>query len=264
MRISAATFPAMSKAISFVLCTLSGSAWAEQVVVIGEIHDNPHHHEEQARIVADLDPEALVFEMLTPAQAARVTPRLMEDEDDLAALLNWEDTGWPDFSMYFPIFAAAPDALVYGAGVPRDVARAAMKNGVAAAFGGDAARYGLDRPLADDDQRQREKMQMTAHCDALPEAMLPGMVAAQRLRDAELARAVMLAMTATGGPVTVITGNGHARRDQGIPVYLDRVAPELELRVIGQTENGSALEGRFDEVRSAPAVDRPDPCAAFR
>ncbi len=90
------------------------------------------------------------------------------------------------------------------------------------------------------------------------------MVAVQRLRDAVLARAVVVAMAGTGGPVAVITGNGHARHDWGVPAFLARVAPDLEVFVLGQTEDGAPLQGGFDEVRSAPAVARPDPCAAFR
>jgi len=33
---------------------------------------------------------------------------------------------------------------------------------------------------------------------------------------------------------------------------------------MGQTEEDQPLEGGFDEVISAPAADRPDPCEAFR
>jgi len=107
-------------------------------------------------------------------------------------------------------------------------------------------------------------VQRAAHCDALPEEILPGMVAVQRLRDAVLARAVVQAVEATGGPVAMITGNGHARIDWGVPSYLARVAPDLEVWTLGQTEEAQALDGGFDEVVSAPAVDRPDPCAAFQ
>jgi uncharacterized iron-regulated protein len=105
---------------------------------------------------------------------------------------------------------------------------------------------------------------MAAHCDALPEDMLPGMVAVQRLRDAVLARAVIRALEETGGPVAVITGNGHARRDWGVPAVLSEVAPDLDVWVLGQTEEDRPLEGGFDTVKSAPAAERPDPCAAFQ
>ncbi|MGR3463130.1 MAG: ChaN family lipoprotein [Roseovarius sp.] len=237
---------------------------AQDVVILGEVHDNPAHHAEQARRVAVFSPRAIVFEMLTREQAARVTPGLIADAEAMEEALDWAESGWSDFSMYHPIFAAAPEATVYGAQVPRDVARAVIETGMAEAFGPDAAAYGLTEPLSDAEQAARGAMQKEAHCNALPEEMLPGMVAVQRLRDAVLARAVVRAMDETGGPVAVITGNGHARRDRGVPVYLGRVAPDLEVYVLGQTEDGAPLAGGFDEVISAPAVDRPDPCAAFR
>jgi uncharacterized iron-regulated protein len=62
----------------------------------------------------------------------------------------------------------------------------------------------------------------------------------------------------------VITGNGHARRDWGVPAVLAEVAPDLDVWVLGQTEDGRPLEGGFDAVISDPAAPRPDPCAAFQ
>ncbi|MBC7133358.1 MAG: ChaN family lipoprotein [Roseovarius sp.] len=249
-------------ALAFVLSALPAAA--QDVVILGEVHDNPAHHAEQAARVAALVPRALVLEMLTPEQAARIRPELIADAEAMAGLLGWAESGWPDFAMYHPIFAAAPGARIYGAQVTREAARAVFETGPAEAFGPEAAAYGLTDPLPEAEQAAREALQMAAHCDALPEEMLPGMVAVQRLRDAVLARAVMQALAETGGPVAVITGNGHARRDWGVPAYLARIAPGLDVFVLGQTEEGAPLEGGFDAVISAPAVDRPDPCAAFR
>lgn len=237
---------------------------AQDVLVIGEVHDNPAHHAVQADRVEHLKPSAIVFEMLTPAQAARVTPALRGDRAALEAALDWGESGWPDFAMYHPIFTAAPEAAIYGALVPRAKARAVLEAGLAASFGPDAGRFGLDHPLSVDEQEAREAMQMAAHCDAIPDAILPGMVDIQRLRDAVLARAVIEALEETGGPVAVITGNGHARRDWGMPAILSSARTGLDLHVVGQTEDDRPLEGVFDEVISADAVDRPDPCAAFR
>ncbi len=239
------------------------AATAQDVVIVGEIHDNPTHHAAQAEVVRQIAPEALVFEMLTPDQAKAITPDNRGDQAQLGDALDWSSSGWPDFAMYFPIFAAAPEARIYGAQVPRDVARAAFENGISEGFSADPVAYGLNAPLPEAQQSKREAMQMAAHCDALPAEMLPGMVAIQRLRDAELAHGVVQAMQDTGGPVVLITGNGHARKDWGVPFYLKRVAPDLDVHVIGQTEDNAPLEGGFDELRSAPAVARDDPCAAF-
>jgi uncharacterized iron-regulated protein len=254
----------MKELLTALLCLLAGTACAQDVLVIGETHDNPAHHAEQAERVEDFAPSALVFEMLTAAQAAAVTPEVRGDEDKLRAAIGWAESGWPDFSMYYPIFAAAPEARIYGAGLTRAAARGAMTEGVASRFGGDPATYGLDTPLPAREQDAREAQQMKAHCDALPEEMLPGMVRVQRLRDAMLARATVTAQRETGGPVAVITGNGHARKDWGMPAILSEVAPGLDVHVVGQAEDGRPVPGDFDEVVSAPAPDREDPCEAFR
>ncbi len=235
---------------------------AADVVLLGEVHDNPGHHARQAAAVMALRPKAVVWEMLTPQAAAGIDPAWLSQPDKLESALKWDETGWPPFAMYAPIFAAAPQARMYGANLPRGAARQASKD-VVGYFGAEAGRYGLDQPLSDERQAEREAFQGAAHCDALPDAMLPVMVDLQRLRDALLARAVVTAMQETGGPVAVITGNGHARRDRGIAGYLASAAPGMKVYALGQSEAGQ-IEGVYDAVLDSPAVDRPDPCLAFR
>ncbi len=178
--------------------------------------------------------------------------------------LDWENSGWPDFGYYHPIMAAAPQAAIYGAGVPRDAARDLASVGVVEAFGPDAETYGLTEALPGGQQAARLLLQAEAHCDALPADMLPVMIDIQRLRDAVLARTTLAALDETGGPVAVIAGNGHLRSDWGMPVLLLRAAPEVTMRIVGQGEDGAPPDGTFDTVLDAPAVDRPDPCAAFQ
>ena len=88
-------------------------------------------------------------------------------------------------------------------------------------------------------------------------------MAIQRLRDAVLARAVLRATDETGGPVAVITGNGHARKDRGIPTFLSRMRPGLSVFVLGQSEDGT-ITGEYDAVIDSPGVEREDPCLAFK
>jgi uncharacterized iron-regulated protein len=232
------------------------------VVILGELHDNPAHHAHQARAVAGLAPKALVFEMLTP-EAAQKMPDTLPDAATLGQIFGWEAAGWPDFSMYYPIFAAAPAAQIYGAEVPRTEARRAFDTGIAAVFGPEATAYGLTNPLPPEDQSAREADQAEAHCNALPTDLLPAMVDVQRLRDAALARAVVQAMADTGGPVAVITGNGHARRDQGLTLPLVRVAPDLSLLTIAQFEETAPASPPFDLWLITPATPRENPCAAL-
>ena len=234
------------------------------IVILGEIHDNPLHHAHQSIAVEALAPKAVVFEMLSPEQALRVTPELVRSEEALGAVLGWEAAGWPDFGMYHPIFVAAGDAAIRGAAAPAEDVRSAARDGAAAAFGEGAARFGLADPLPEAEQALREAGQLMAHCNAMPAEALPGMVEAQRLRDAWLARAALDALAETGGPVAVITGNGHARADWGIPRLIAAAAPEVEVLTIGQFEEAAEARPPFDLWLVTEAAARGDPCEAFR
>lgn len=232
------------------------------VLFIGERHDNPTHHRNQADTVAALAPAALVFEMIEPRHALAASRLDRDDADALQAALEWEARGWPAFGLYAPIFAAAPGAALFGGALPPEVVRAAVESGAAAQMPG-AKLFGLDRPLHPDEAAARVELQADAHCDALPDDLLPGMVEAQRLRDAAIARAVIAARAETGGLVVVITGNGHARTDWGAPALLARAEPGLAIHAVGQLEL-EAPEGQpFDATVSTPPVVRPDPCTAF-
>jgi len=235
-----------------------------QVIFLGEVHDNPAHHARQAELVAELKPVALVFEMLTTDQSSLIHPEDLENEAGLSEKLDWENSGWPEFSMYFSIFTAAPGAAIFGAQLPREEARRVSGEPLDRVFGPSAGFYGLDEPLPPEEQAMRESMQMAAHCDSLPLETLPTMVGIQRLRDARLAETALEALSMHGGPVVVITGNGHARTDWGAPALLKRAAPEVTVAALGQGETGSeGPDGSFDQVEETAGVERDDPCKAF-
>lgn len=241
---------------------------------MGEVHDNPAHHELQARMVRTLQPGALVFEMLEPrhAAAARGIPR--EDEAALEAAFEWEERGWPDFSMYHAILEAAPRAQIYGAALAPEKVRRSVSEGAAAVFGGAATIFGLDQPVPDAQLAARVQLQDDAHCNAMPAEMLPGMVEAQRLRDAGLARATVEAVEEmrrgqVSRRVVVITGNGHAREDWGMPEMLARAYPSsgedrLRLATFAQFEGAAPEDPPYRHWVVTEAAERGDPCAVFK
>lgn len=228
------------------------------VVILGEIHDNPDHRAFQIQYLTALGPTAVVYEMLTPSEAEA----LQTVSRDAAAMVTAVDGfHWSNIAAYAQLLADSH--VIIGAALPRDAVRAAFSDGAAAVFGAGAQAYGLAENVPEGQLERRKRLQFDAHCAAMPLDMMGGMVEAQRVRDAHFARRVLDAVDQFGAPVVLITGNGHARTDWGVPSYLARVAPDMKVFAVGQSEDGQ-ISGVFDQTVDAPAVDRPDPCAAFR
>lgn len=237
------------------------------IYVLGEIHDNPAHHDEQARLVDLIAPTTVVWEMLTPAQLAQADGVDRGDAEAFGAALGWAEAGWPDFTMYHPIFTASGDAVHLGAAVPRGDLRAVMQSSALSSWDAETpwfdARMALG-PLSPDDQAAREAEQAAAHCDALPHDMLPGMVEAQRYRDAAMASVALEALQTAKGPVVIITGSGHARVDVGIPALIRMARQDVMVWSLGQVENDPGPDAPYDAVNVTAPAPREDPCAAFR
>jgi len=232
--------------------------------ILGETHDNPWHHKGQARVIAAVQPAAVVFEMLTPAQAALITPELLADEAALEAALDWNASGWPDFSMYYPIFSALGEAEIFGAAMPRAEVRRAFSEGAAAVFGEGAARFGLDQPVPQAQLKQRKQEKFEAHCEAMPLERMGGMVEAQRVRDAAFANAAIKAFVQTGGPVVLITGSGHAHYDWAVPAKLQATKTPMTFLSIAFLEAPAEPDKRFDFWIETERAEREDPCLAFQ
>jgi uncharacterized iron-regulated protein len=118
-----------------------------------------------------------------------------------------------------------------------------------------------------------EAEMIASHCDRLPAEMAAGMVESQRLRDARFAHALRRAAAAGGGRAALITGNGHARTDRGVPAALAAAEPGARVVALGQVEvregatafadYGGAEGLPYDYVWFSVRKDRGDPCAAF-
>jgi uncharacterized iron-regulated protein len=242
------------------LQALSGA----HVVFLGEIHDNPTHHLIQSDLMAGLGPSAVVFEMLTPEQAALMEAGPFKTLTELDALIGWEAAGWPDISIYGPVISQSMGKPIYGAGVPRAQVRPVMETSAAKAFGPEAARFGLSAPLPEDQAIARNKLQADAHCGAMPDEMLPLMVEVQRFRDARLAQVALEAFETHGPPVVVITGNGHARKDWGAPFALFQANPAILIAAVGLFEKPQEKRPPYDSWMVTEAIERPDPCLAFK
>lgn len=257
-----AATPVFAQTLSPAQTTLMKDA---QIIILGEIHDNREHHQGQAKLLALIDPKAVVFEMLSATQAEIVNADLRKDVAKLSERIKWDASGWPDFKLYAPIFAALGDRRVVGAAAPSGVIRDAFGKGAAKVFGEGAARFGLDQDVPSSQLEARKQMQFDAHCETMPITMMGGMVEAQRLRDAFFSRAALNAYEQYGAPIVVITGNGHARRDWGMPALLSKAAPKLKVYSVGFVERPAPSDDpRFNVTIVTAPAERSEPCDAFK
>jgi uncharacterized iron-regulated protein len=238
---------------------ITGDA-TEDVIILGEFHDNATHHRRQAAAIKEIKPKAVVFEMLTPDEAAQLAD---VDRSEAAMQAATDGFHWTNIADYAGVLAASP--VILGTALSREEMRGAFSNGAAHVFGDEAKAYGLTKALPDAELETRKQMQFQAHCEAMPLEMMGGMVEAQRLRDATFARTVIEALDTYGAPVMLITGNGHARLDWGVPVYLENARPGISVTSIAQGENGAAPDGVYTTAHTdADPPERGDPCEAFR
>lgn len=252
---------------------------AADIVVLGEMHDNAEHHAWQAWIVHALQAargvDGLAFEMIPTSLEGRAAAHLARGGSvaELGDALKWEERGWPDWSLYAPIVAAAPAARITGGGFDRGALRALSADPSAWPL---AARYGVTTPLPEAEQTAREAEQIAAHCNMLPAVAAPPMVTAQRIWDASFADAALRAWAGDGDGdgdrddalAVLITGSQHARNDRGAPAALAIAAPERKVVSVGMIEGGPsdavAAASRYDYVVFTGAPERGDPCAAFK
>jgi uncharacterized iron-regulated protein len=245
---------------------LSGSA----VVLLGERHDNPHHHRLRLasleRAVAGGWRPALLMEQFDTDRQADIDRARADRPGDVAHLVaqgGRDRPGW-DWAYYTPVVALAlrHKLPVVAANLARPQAQQVSRRGFVEALGAERARaLGLDAPIAPQLQAAQEREIDIGHCRSLPAAALPGMARSQFARDAVMAE--LVARHADDG-VVLLAGNGHVRRDLGVPRWL-RADLLQRTWVVGYLEpredGGTKL---YDAEVITPAPPRTDPCAPLR
>jgi uncharacterized iron-regulated protein len=127
----------------------------------------------------------------------------------------------------------------------------------------------LTNPWPDAARLELEQVIEEGHCGEAPRNILPGMVAAQRARDAIMAHTLQ-----AHAPAVLVAGNGHVRRDFGVPHYLAHYPRGDDVRVVGfievdaarlaPTDYVTAGAPEYDYIVFTPRIPRPDRCKALR
>lgn len=261
--------------------TLAARLARNRFVLLGEKHDSPDHHRLQAQLLRALIAAgrhpAVGFEMFDTDQQGAIDRHLDAARTDAAGLadaVNWDRSGWPDWSLYQPIVEVALDArlpIVATNLSPRMVSR----EGASSVEAGLRARLGIDRPLARDTHEAMAAEIRDSHCGYASDALIESMITVQRARDAQMAERLAAAGKERGA--VLIAGVGHVRTDWGVPVYLETRLPGSTVTSVallevesGETEPAAYASQfgdgplPFDYVWFTPRVDDVDPCEKFR
>jgi len=240
------------------------------VVLLGELHDNPQHHARRAALLAALrgSGAVVVAEQLTAGRrlASGDAPLLQRLT---AAGFEPAPWGWP---LHQPLFAAVDQAglPLLGGNLARDSARQVVRGGLAALSGqpglGDLPTLLLSVPLPAGAQAALDDDLLRGHCGQLSVDRLPSMRSAQRARDAAMWRALA---TSGGRPAVLLAGNGHVRLDYGVAQIALALSPGLRVLSVEFAELGEALatgdqtgstQPVFTHRWLTPPAQRADPC----
>ena len=246
----------------------------DAIVLLGEVHDNPVQH-------------ALRLEVLRRAFEAGWRPAIAMEQLDREHQIDIElarkgrpldadyliekaakehgqsMNGW-NWEYYRPYVALA---LQYGvpllaANLSRHDAQKLIVLGNSAVFDDSMERLlGLDRQRPALLVAQENEID-AGHCHALPREHLPAMARAQLARDAVMA-GVLREHGAQG--VVLLAGDGHARRDIGVPAWFDPITL-ARVFAVAFLERGDTASpaSAFDAVVITDAAPRPDHCATLR
>ncbi len=279
--------------------TLEQKTLTKQVILLGETHDNARHHQLQARFIHFLTEHnrapAVAFEMLNQNQQSIIdtftadyystkpgyshSQSADKNTDLFAKKINWEESGWPEWPYYRPVFFAAINnhLPIIAANMELKQIRKVIKEGsqvLDQEYQDLLKKYQYDKKL----KKELEQEVQSAHCDMLPEKMLSPMLMGQQTRDLAIMQAIQSSLT-TNAQTVLIAGSGHTRTDHGMPFYLQQENPELSIISIAFVEvsedeftpddyaqawSETATRLPFDYVWFTPRAEREDQCEKMR
>lgn len=233
-------------------------------VLLGEVHDNAQGQQQRLdaltrAVQAGWRPAIAMeqFDRERQADIDRARRERPDDPDYVIAQAAGDRNAW-QWPLYRPVVALALqyDLPLLAANLSRADASRIVRGGLASVFSvGQQKALGLDRPLPVDLVSAQSTELDSGHCGLFPRQMLPGMLSAQAARDAMMA-ATMQPYADRG--VVLIAGNGHVRRDLGVPRWI--VGDSGKVLSIGYLEESNTVAKGFDAVVRVPVIARKDPC----
>lgn len=231
------------------------------IILIGEIHDNAYHHLAQALIIRKIAKDrgklAVGFEHIRASKndsIQKFTLHHPENYTGFRVLLDWEGSGWPHWMMFEPLFEAAvlSKSSILGLDLGFHQLQALRQGDIKGFKEADLRKINFDQGLPKKMQDELMKELKSAHDFPMTEDILNKMQLIQRARDLKMATEILLALRKSDQVVAVM-GAGHARKDRGVPYYLNKLS-EKKLLSIGL----SIREDRELPVPTLPIDTQPE------
>ncbi|BEI33357.1 ChaN family lipoprotein [Polynucleobacter sp. HIN5] len=230
-------------------------------VLLGELHDNPHHHEARGQLIAAITSKkyAAVVEYLPTGPLVRLTGSTLQSLEQA----GFSPKAWP-WKLYQPLFEAirVSGLPLYGSNLDRSISKTIFSGGsIPAAMESDYQKSALTGEA----KRSLENDLIDGHCGKLPTQYLEPMFRVQRLTDISMAQVMM-----RHSPAILFAGNGHVRNDYGVPQVLRSLEPSKKRVSVGFVEEDrrnpkalAELAKLYDFVWISPSIERADPCATL-
>jgi uncharacterized iron-regulated protein len=236
----------------------------QDVVLLGELHDNAQHHALRAGLISQIkrDKLSVIAEYLPSGVRVKRAGALLSDLE--AAGFDAKGWQWPLHSPLFDAVLAANMPLI-GGNLPKGFSRQLFEQGESA-LPAPMARAYQTASLSPEASRHLDQDLIDGHCGKLPDKYLQPMRLVQRATDLSMAQALL-----DHAPSVLLAGNGHVRKDYGVPQALAALTPALKLAAVGfyeadtpREELVKSLRGRYDIVWISEPAERSDPCENFK
>jgi uncharacterized iron-regulated protein len=238
---------------------LNDAVRSKPIVLLGEVHDNATQHAMRLLAFENLLLEgkrpALLMEQFDRENQAAIDIARQQTSNDLSSIIaagSANNRGW-NWAYYKPFLALAIkyELPIIAANVSNADSKKAIREGLNA----------LNISAIPNSQLTDQQAQeiFSGHCQMMP------MTAAKAMVNAQVAKDIVMAQFATqhhARGAVLLAGNGHVRKDIGIPVWLSQSVRENSIS-IGLLENASD-NNLFDVMIVTVEQTRDDPCLEFK
>ena len=240
------------------------------ILLLGEIHDNLFQHRARADLISRMQSKefAIVSEHLVSGSEIAYSGRLLEDLETIG--FNKKAWSWPVHEVLYKKFEEFSLPVFGGNLSEKDINNIYAGRGLSQS---DTLTPILKRSALDNQSKDKLLNDLVVgHCGVVEEDFLSFMFKVQRLRDASLAY-----IASKVAPAIVIAGNGHVRRDYGVPQILKKMDPTsniisiafLEIDELSEMTDNNLIKKLFkdadtDYIWLTEAVSRVDPCEKLR